>query len=386
MKKAIQDVYVWLPRTETWLYSEITALGAGWQAWVVAHKTENAAEFPYPRVFSLLDAAGRMRWAVEMVLRRARLTSHAPSIARFCASLEADLLHSHFGTIGWFNLRLARKLGVPHVVTFYGSDVTIVQRRERWRRRYREMFDEVSLVLCEGPHMASEIARLGCDPDKISVHRLGVRLADLPCAARARRRPLRFLMAGRYREKKGLVDGLRALCNLSRSRPQEDWRLTIVGGPGNCSEGARIAGELRETAMRYKLADRISFSGILSHAELIAQAQRHDVFLCPSVTSSNGDTEGGAPVVMIEMAAMGLPVIGTRHCDMPQALGAKNRALLVGERDPDALTRSIEWLLDHPDSWSEISADNRSHCETHFDHVEQGERLARLYDRVTAGA
>jgi colanic acid/amylovoran biosynthesis glycosyltransferase len=385
MRTAIHDVGVWLPRTKTWLYNEISELAGGWNAWAIANRTENVSEFPFPNLYSLRDQVGKPRWALEMALRRARLTAHAPSISRFCDSLHADLLHSHFGTVGWLNLGFARRLSVPHIVTFYGFDVTQVPREKRWLTRYRKMFDEVSRVLCEGPHMASEIAKLGCDPAKISVHRLGVRLAELPYRARHQSSTApRFLMAGSFREKKGLVDGLTALGRLSDSRPQDHWSLTIVGGPGEHREGKAIAGQLTEIGRRYNIEDRISYTGFLSHAELIKEAEQHDIFICPSVTASNGDTEGGAPVVMIEMAAMGLPVIATRHCDMPTVLGEKNRSLLVSEGDGDALLQSIEWLFDHPEVWPEFGADNRARSNLKFDHAVQAIRLAAIYDAVIA--
>lgn len=384
MKTAIHDVGVWLPRTKTWLYNEISALDDDWKAWVIANRTENESEFPIPNIYSLRDQVGKYRWAMEMVLRRSRLTSHAPSISSFCDSLHADLLHSHFGTVGWLNLALARRLSVPHIVTFYGFDVTQVPREKRWLARYRKMFDEVTRILCEGPHMASNIAKLGCDPAKISVHRLGVRLADLPYRERHKNSTSpRFLMAGSFRQKKGFVEGLTALARFHKSRPQEQWSLTIVGGPGEHSEGKAIADQLTGIGRRYNIDDRISYTGFLSHAELIEVASKHDIFLCPSVTAANGDTEGGAPVVMIEMAAMGLPVLATQHCDMPLVLGEKNREILVPERDEDALLLSIEWLFDHPETWSELGADNRAHCGQEFDHVAQAVRLAAIYDEAT---
>jgi len=384
MKTAIHDVGVWLPRTKTWLYNEISELDGDWNAWVIANRTENEAEFPFPAVYSLRDQVGKYRWGLEMALRRTRMTPHAPSISRFCDSLRADLLHSHFGTIGWLNLGLARRLSVPHIVTFYGFDVTQVPREKRWLARYRKMFDEVTGVLCEGPHMASNIAKLGCDPAKITVHRLGVRLADLPYQARQESSIApRFLMAGSFREKKGLVEGLTALGKFSESRPHDRWSLTIVGGPGAHREGNAIAGQLTEIGRRYNIEERISYTGFLSHKELIEVASQQDIFLCPSVTAANGDTEGGAPVTMIEMAAMGLPVIATRHCDMPSVLGKNNQQFLVPEQDGDALLQSIESLFDRPDIWPILGADNRAHCESNFDHVAQAIRLSAIYDAAT---
>ena len=383
MKTAIHDVNVWLPRTNTWLYNEVIALGGDWQASVVTNRLENRDEFPFEYVYSLRDNVSRPRWAIESFLRRTGLTTHAPSITRHCRALGAQLLHSHFASIGWRNLRLARRLAIPHVVTFYGFDVTQLPRQQAWRRRYAQMFAEVTRVLCEGEHMAAEVARLGCDPAKISVHRLGVRLDDLPFAERTGTAgPVRFLMAGSFREKKGLTDGMLALAELAGRRPDVDWQLTIVGGPGVSPLGESIARELRNIAQRHDVADRVTYPGFLSHAELTATAADHDVFLCPSVTAPDGDTEGGAPVVMIEMAAMGMPVAATAHCDMPGVLAPRNREMLVDEHDVAALGNALEWLVDHRDAWAAIGRENRAHCEAQFDHRVQGRRLAQVYDAV----
>ena len=60
--------------------------------------------------------------------------------------------------------------------------------------------------------------------------------------------------------------------------------------------------------------------GYVSRETLREEAYEHDVFLAPSVTASNGDTEGGAPVAIIEMSASGMPIVSTNHCDIPSVV------------------------------------------------------------------
>lgn len=386
MPTVVHDTSVWLPRTNTWIYNEIAGLDDRWTPWVIANRSENRQEFPFGNVYSLRDEKGKAQWFIEMLMRRSTLFSHAPSITRFAKSLKPDILHSHFGTTGWRNLKLARTLKAAHVVTFYGFDVTRTPRNARWRERYAKLFDEVDLILCEGPHMAATIESLGCSSEKISVHQLGVRLDKLPYKPRTpNANHVRFLMAGSFREKKGLTDGLLALIKLRETKPEQGWDLTIVGGSGGIEEGELIEQELKRLASEHGVTERVNYTGYLSHDELIEQGKEHDVFLCPSVKSSDGDTEGGAPVVMIEMAALGLQIAATSHCDMPYVLGEKNRKLLVPEKDTDALSRSLAWLLDRTQKWKELSRDNREHIEACFDHATQGERLTQLYDSVSSG-
>ncbi len=60
--------------------------------------------------------------------------------------------------------------------------------------------------------------------------------------------------------------------------------------------------------------------GYQPHSTLFAEAYRHHIFLSPSVTASTGDTEGGAPVSLIEMAATGMLIVSTTHCDIPEVI------------------------------------------------------------------
>jgi colanic acid/amylovoran biosynthesis glycosyltransferase len=265
---------------------------------------------------------------------------------------------------------------VRHVVSFYGLDVRRLPREDpRWEARYRELFDEVALVLCEGPAMADAIAALGCDRARIRIHRLGVDLGRLPPFRSRTAAPgrLRVLMAGSFREKKGFPDALEALGQLVRDGLDVSGTLIGDAGPRDTAERDRILASLR----RAGLEDRIRLTGFQPHTRLLAEADAHDVFLSPSVTAADGDCEGGAPVSIIEMAAIGLPVLSTTHCDIPTVLGEPNRALLVPERDPEALARACHALLER--DWDVIARANRELVETELDARQQGERLAHAY-------
>jgi colanic acid/amylovoran biosynthesis glycosyltransferase len=290
---------------------------------------------------------------------------------------RAHVLHSHFGNVGCFDRRTAHRLGLRHVVSFYGVDVGQLPRKNRrWRRRYRELFSEAAAVLCEGPYMAAALADLGCETAKIRVHRLGVDLERLP-AFRPRSwggsRPLRVLLAASFREKKGIPDAIEAIGQLVREGVDVNATVVGDGGPKDRRETQRIVAAIG----RNELQERVRLLGFQPHDRLLAEAGAHDVFMSPSVTAADGDSEGGAPVAIIEMAAMGLPILSTRHCDIPEVLGDPNRELLVPERDPAALAAACLRLLDS--DWTSIGLANRELVEREFDCRRQGERLARIY-------
>ena len=108
----------------------------------------------------------------------------------------------------------------------------------------------------------------------------------------------------------------------------------------------------------------------------------HHLFLQPSVTASHGDTEGGAPVSIIEMLATGMPVIATTHCDIPEVVGTAYSHLLASERDAVHLAECIQMLLDKPDSWPDLIQKGREHIETEYHLPRQVDRLIARYDEI----
>jgi colanic acid/amylovoran biosynthesis glycosyltransferase len=112
---------------------------------------------------------------------------------------------------------------------------------------------------------------------------------------------------------------------------------------------------------------------------MLDETYRHHIFLQPSVTASDGDTEGGAPVSIIEMMATGMPVVSTRHCDIPEVLGPELSDLLAPERDSAALADIIQSLCGDPGRWRAIAEYARHRIETEYNREVQAHRLIRHY-------
>jgi len=380
----IHDTGVWLPQSKTWIYSQITNLGEAWEAWVIANRTENLKEFPYQNIYSLRDQHGMIRWFLELTLRRFGIAHQSPTLCRFVRKKRPTIIHSHFGTLGWYNLNMARVTSARHIVSFYGFDVTRVPLDPTWRQRYQNLFTKVDRVLCEGPHMGRQIEKLGCPAEKISVFRLGVNLSKLPFRPRIRQsdEPFKILIAATFVEKKGLPYAIEAIHGLRSQRPGLAVQATIVGDASRATGSNILKKTLHESITNLGMADIFRFTGFCNHSMLIELGDNHDIFLSPSVTAADGDTEGGAPVTIIEMAALGMPIVSTTHCDIPGILAPTNREMLVAERDSAALTRVLLKLADNPQDWAQLGRENREHIERHFDSRMQGRQLTKIYENV----
>lgn len=385
MKKniVIHDVgAIWLPRTQTWLYSEVTQLGEKWNSWVVTHRIENLEEFPHDKVFSL-ESKSRLHCFIEGILKRVELIKQSISISRFVRKMRPDLIHSHFGSVGWTNVDLAKSIHAKHIVSFYGYDISYLPNRKNWRERFIKLFKEVDAVLCEAPHMGSKLEKLGCPKNKIKIYPLGIDLKKISFTKPSWHadKPLRILMAAAFIEKKGLPYALEAIGKFYAKRNDIQIEITIIGDvkPNRTEQELE---KMNKAIDQYNLRKYINFKGYCDHPTLIQAATEHDVFISPSVTAENGDSEGGAPVTIIEMAAAGLPILSTTHCDIPFVLADKNRKLLVPERDSDSLLNIMLWLVDHPSAWNEIAVENRAYIEEKFDKYKQGKALAKIYNDI----
>jgi colanic acid/amylovoran biosynthesis glycosyltransferase len=385
MNRVVHSTPVWLPGTQTWIHTQVTRVPIERvECHVVCERTENLEQFPVHHLHDF-SAAGALERTWDRGLRRLGLRRHLGYLARTARRVGARLLHSHFGDVAWANLGAARAARCRHVATFYGYDMSRLAQSPAWRARFRQLFDAVDRVLCEGPHMARRIADLGCPESKLRVHHLGISLEQLPYRPRswAPGGALRVLIAATFTEKKGIPYALEAL---GRLRRHVDVEVTVIGdargeSAENLSQKEKILGAIAAHGM----GDRVRLLGFQPHSRMIEEAYRHHVFLAPSVTAADGDTEGGAPVSILEMAASGMLVVATRHCDIPNVVEDGRSGLLAEERDADGLLDRLLLAVREPQRWPEMLAAARGRVEAEFDARIQGERLAAHYEALLEG-
>lgn len=375
----LHSVENWLPMTETWLYNQVRYLPEGFVSHAVCRRTENLDRFPLDHLHVIHKGRGlRLHW--EQVLRRLRLRNHSGFREKVARNTGAQILHSHFGDVAWEDIGVARGAGLKHVATFYGHDVNRLPRTDpRWHARYASLFEHVDRVLCEGPFMADSIVSLGCPRDKVTVQHLGVSVDSIGFAERMLGEDgvLRILIAGVFREKKGIPDALTAVGEFAARRfPVE---VSVIGEATREARSLREKERIQQVIRRYGLHDKVRFLGFQSHAAMIEEAYRHHVFLSPSVTAEDGDTEGGAPVSIIEMSATGMPIVSTWHCDIPNVVLDGRSGLLAGEHEPLVLADHLQRLIEQPGLLAQMGLAGREHVERNFDARHQAEMLGSVY-------
>jgi colanic acid/amylovoran biosynthesis glycosyltransferase len=359
--------------------TELQTLGV--DAHVVCSRRENPNHFSLPNIHCLADEP---RWTqiTDRALRLFRPHYHLKYVVTTGKNIGAQIVHTHFGNTGWGNSGAVQKLGAKHVVTFYGLDVNkLPAHSATWRRRYRQLFDDVDLILCEGSHMAQCIVALGCPANKVSVQHLGVDIQHIDFVPRYWEpgQPFKALIAASFREKKGIPYAIKSLGILNQRIPVE---VTIIGDADTDRSSQREKRIILDALAQSGLASKARLLGYQPHEVLFHEAYQHHVFVSPSVTASDGDTEGGAPVTIIEMAASGMPIVSTMHCDIPEVIHHGVTGLLADERNVEQLHDHLWRLVQNPDQWATMLAAGRDHVEREYDAKTQSKRLAALYQSL----
>lgn len=291
-----------------------------------------------------------------------------------------NVIHAHFGRAGYHSLPVARRADLPLVTSFYGYDVSQYGQIPKWRRNYLKLFSDGDLFLCLGPDMQRSLIRLGCPEEKTRVHHLGVDVSHIEYRPRHwdGSEPLRVLIAGAFRPKKGIPLALRAL---ARVRDSLDLRITLVGDsvgtPDSLPEKARIL----QTIETLGLSSYTDLTGFKPYHQLLDDAYAHHIFMAPSMTAEDGDMEG-TPMALVDMVATGIPIVSTRHADIPEIIIHTHTGLLSEEQDVDGLAENVLWLAANTDQWEAMTIQGRSHIAANFDLQTQANRLTLIYDSV----
>lgn len=370
---AVQLKPEYLPLSETFIYDVLRELRA-FTPVVLAEDVKNLDHFPIAhligvrtRDLSLWERASGKTMGLLLGVSTVRAYRYYEAMR----SLPAVVIHAHFGPTGVMALPLARALRLPLVTSFYGYDVSALMRQPEWQRAYEQLFRHGNCFLVEGPFMRQRLIGLGCPEEKVRIQRLAINLELVPFRPRrCSGETIILLQVGRLVEKKGYADALVAFAEVHRRYPRTEFHI-IGDGP----EREKLQARIHDLG----LGEAVKLFGSMSRRDYIAHAERCHILLQPSRTAENGDDEGGAPTVLLEMQASGMPIVATRHADIPHVVVEGESALLVPERNPMALAQAILALLDAPDRWRHMAHAGREFVARHHNIRIEARHLERIY-------
>ena len=365
----VMGTYLTQSRTFIWQYlhsfNRITPV-------VITQHLENLDQFPLANGHIRLGYGlrGSIPWFIDNWFRRV-LNRPFGYTARIMRKEGIRIIHAHFGPIGCNYLPVSLSLNIPLITNFYGYDLSVKDIINQHQEAYVELFKKGKHFLVEGPCMQEKLISLGCPEEKISIQRIAIDLERYSFRERSwdGKRPIHLLFVGRFVEKKGLEYALQALAKI---RKDYSFQFRIIGG-------GKLEQNLRSLANNLGLTKEIGCLGMQPHGKVIEELQTCDILIQPSVTAKNGDSEGGAPTIILEAQACGVPVIASTHADIPYITCSNESALLSPERDVDSLAYNICQLFDNSEAWSRMGKKGREHVEKYHNVRNEVISLEGLY-------
>lgn len=284
-------------------------------------------------------------------------------------------IHASFGKSGAYALPLARRLGLPLVVTYYGGDATKTANTKDsfiriYNRRRAALWQDASLILACSDFIRRELIANGAPEDKILVHH---NTADPSVFQPGAKAPI-LLFAGRWTEKKGIDTLIDALARLGPAL--QGWRVRLLGD-GALKPGLTAA--LADAGVDAELPGWIPADEMPRH---LAEAM---IACVPSRRAASGDAEG-LPLICIEAMLAGCALAATRHAGIPECVIDGETGYLVDEGDAEGLADRLGRMLADPEATRKMGEAGRALAERDFNLTRQSRRLEDHLIRVAREA
>ncbi len=359
------------------IYRQVTALQS-YRTFVMTKARQNSERFPVDDVELIPQPRTnplRHGW-LKFVKQRPPIVYRGEyqMLSSLLERRGADLMHIYFGHTGVHLLPFIERWDKPCVVSFHGADVAQKADIRDYGAKLQQLFRAVPLVFARCSSLANRLVELGCPAERLRINRTGLPLQEFPYLRREapRNGRWRLLQACRLIPKKGVATTLCAFAIFQKKFPLAE--LSIAGkGP--------LQGHLEELVEELGLLGKVHFRGFLSQAELHELYATSHFFIHPSETPPDQNQEG-IPNSVLEAMATGLPVLGTRHGGIPEAVEDGRGGILVEERDFVALADAMKEMARTPDVFREFGQRASEHVVANFEQSAQIRQLERYYDEA----
>jgi colanic acid/amylovoran biosynthesis glycosyltransferase len=197
-----------------------------------------------------------------------------------------DLVHCHFATVAnvFLIIKDILRLELPLVTSCYGYDVSATLRHCS-NDFYARLKREADLFFVMSNNMKERVVAFGFPEAKVRVLPVSIDVNAYPFSDRILpvAKSVQLVSVGRFVQKKGFDDLLRALAIVKRKTSKPFYCSIVGGGP--------LDAELRQLADSLGLSDVINFDGYMKIDDIIRLLGEKHIMVQPSKTADDGDME-----------------------------------------------------------------------------------------------
>lgn len=312
----------------------LSATYAGLRA-LPRHEQWRGLDVYRPRFAALPKVGGRMNPAM---IARAVL----PLAKQLHAEMPFDLIDAEFFyPDGPAAMRLSEALGIPFTIKARGADIHHWGGAPGCASQLLEAADKASALLAVSGALKADMAALGINADKITVHYTGLDQS-------------RFIPRDRASEKAKLGVAGPLILSVGALIPRKNQNLLIAALPQLPEATLMLAGQgpsetdYRDLATKLGVENRVRFMGNVPHDDLPA------LFAAADIMALVSESEGLANA-WVEALACGTPIVASDVGGIRELVKYRDAGRVV-ERNPDTIAAAIRDLLASPPSRDAVAA------------------------------
>ncbi len=286
--------------------------------------------------------------ATTTPVQRAKDLARFHSLIRRIIELERpDLIHIHsFSEVSLPVKQVARNLGIPVVFHLHGWVDPLLYPA------FQSLIHETEIVLSVSESAAGVAREASGRTAPIRVVHNGVPDVVLSEVWSRSPRPT-VAIVGRTTPQKGVDVALRAMKIVAEDHP--DLLVNVVGGGDGLDDLQRLSAELGMT-------ENVVFFGPQPREVCLEQMRAADLLLVPSRGLE------GFPLVAVEAALLGVPVIATNVGGLPESIDDGVTGVLVDPEDVIALAEATKRLLASVELRNALGSAARERALREFSH------------------
>lgn len=285
----------------------------------------------------------------------------AKKIAADAHAEKIQHLHAHFSSMPAAVAMMASKMsGIPFTFSAHARDI-FVERSAILKKV--EAAQGVAVCTQAGMKELQKYLPQYLHAKLRLIHH-GVRMSKYKYLERTPSMPAKVLAVGRFIEKKGFS----VLLAAAKELPAE-ISFEIVGS-------GKLENKLKKEIATAGLEPRVKLPGWLKPDDLRELMNDADLIVAPSIVARDGDRDG-IPNILIEAAALGLPIVASDAGGIPELIDEKT-GRLVPQNNPAALAAAIKAAIENPEETRARAKAARIKIEMDFNLRENVRKLTKL--------
>jgi len=270
---------------------------------------------------------------------------------------DMDIIHVQWPIPNGLGAYFLKKIyKTPYINTVHGEEFYL-------SKRYNTLFALKWLInnsfktITNSTATKDSYSRLDLNEDKFQVIPFGVDINFFkPLNTPKNEEVFQILSVGYLIERKGFKYLIKAVKKVLKE--YNNVTLKIIGsGP--------LKNKLQYLITELKLVNQVKLIGNVSDNELLHLYNSSDLFILPSITVTQGNTEG-LGVVLLEAMACELPVIGSKVGGIPDIIIDNETGLLVNEKDILELSMKIKYLIDNKELRQKLATNGLNRVNKKF--------------------